>query len=465
MEPATIDTGNTAWLLVSSALVLLMTPGLALFYGGLNRAKGVLNMMMMSFASIGLISVLWLFYGFTVAFGDDVNGVWGDLGQYLGTRTFVDAVWGETGVPLYVFMAFQMMFAVITVALISGAISDRARFAGWLLFAVGWATLVYFPVAHWVWGGGFIGAGIGALDFAGGTAVHINAGAAALGVALVLGRRIGWPRDRFKPHNVPMVALGAALLWFGWFGFNAGSELTADATTAIAFVNTQVATAAAVLGWIIVERIRDGRPTMVGASSGAVAGLVAITPACAFVAPWAAVLLGLVAGAACALAVSLKYRLGYDDSLDVVGVHFVGGWIGSLWIGLFGSGAVSSLVADEGLLLGGGLVQLGRQAAASAIVSVYSFALAFAIAYVIEKTIGFRAPAESEIHGIDVAEHAESAYDLSPVSGSGAFAVAGTSGAGVGGKPAATGAPQAPATAVAAGTGRRPTKGRRPGDG
>jgi Amt family ammonium transporter len=262
-----------------------------------------------------------------------------------------------------------------------------------------------------------------------------------------------------------MVALGAALLWFGWFGFNAGSELTADATTAIAFVNTQVATAAAVLGWIIVERIRDGRPTMVGASSGAVAGLVAITPACAFVAPWAAVLLGLVAGAACALAVSLKYRLGYDDSLDVVGVHFVGGWIGSLWIGLFGSGAVSSLVADEGLLLGGGLVQLGRQAAASAIVSVYSFALAFAIAYVIEKTIGFRAPAESEIHGIDVAEHAESAYDLSPVSGSGAFAVAGTSGAGVGGKPAATGAPQAPATAVAAGTGRRPTKGRRPGDG
>jgi Amt family ammonium transporter len=433
-DPPAVDTGNTAWLLVSTALVLLMTPGLALFYGGLNRAKGVLNMLMMSFASIGLVSVLWLLYGFTVAFGADVNGFWGDLGQYLGTKTYVSDIWmvGDvsTGIPTYVFMAFQMMFAIITVALISGALSDRAKFAGWLLFAFGWATLVYFPVAHMVWGGGLIGGDIGALDFAGGTAVHINAGAAALAVALVLGKRIGWKKDPFKPHNVPMVALGAGLLWFGWFGFNAGSELTADATTAVAFFNTQMATAAAVLGWIIVEWLRDGKPTMVGASSGAIAGLVAITPACAFITPLAATLLGIVAGAVCALAVSLKYRLGYDDSLDVVGVHFVGGWIGSLWIGLFGTASVSSLVANDGLLVGGGVTQLGKQFLGSALVSVYSFVVAFLIAFAIEKTIGFRATAEAEVDGIDVAEHAETGYDLSPAGGSagGAFALAGIGG-------------------------------------
>ncbi|MEV4808229.1 ammonium transporter [Micromonospora avicenniae] len=427
-DAPTIDTGNTAWLLISSAIVLLMTPGLALFYGGLNRSKGVLNMMMMSFSSMGLISILWLFYGFSVAFGDDQNGIWGDLGQYLGTKTFMAEtdLWGETGIPLYVFMAFQMMFAIITVALISGAISDRAKFSGWLLFAFGWATLVYFPVAHMVWGGGFIGAKLGALDFAGGTAVHINAGAAALALALVLGKRVGWPRDAMKPHNVPMVALGAGLLWFGWFGFNAGSELTADSTTAIAFLNTQVATGAAVLGWIIVEWLRNGKATLVGASSGAIAGLVAITPACAFVAPWAAVLLGLVAGAVCALAIGLKYKLGYDDSLDVVGVHFVGGWIGCLWIGLFGTSSVSSLVSREGLFYGGGATQLGVQALSALIVTVISFVIAYALAFLIEKTIGFRVAAEAETDGIDIAEHAESAYDLSPAGGSGgAFAMAG----------------------------------------
>lgn len=444
-EAPTIDTGNTAWLLVSSAIVLLMTPGLALFYGGLNRAKGVLNMIMMSFSAIGLVSILWLFYGFSAAFGEDQGGVIGDLGQYLGTKTFMAEtdLWGETGVPLYVFMAFQMMFAVITVALISGAISDRAKFSGWLLFVVGWASLVYFPVAHWVWGGGFIGANLGALDFAGGTAVHINAGAAALALVLVLGRRLGWPRETMKPHNVPMVALGAGLLWFGWFGFNAGSELTADLTTGLAFVNTQVATAAAVLGWLLVEKARDGRPTLVGASSGAIAGLVAITPACAFVTPWAAVLLGLVAGAVCALAVGLKYRLGYDDSLDVVGVHFVGGWIGCLWIGLFGTSSVSSLVSDEGLFYGGGVTQLGVQALSGLIVTGYSFVVAFVLAFVIQKTIGFRVSEQAEVEGIDIAEHAESGYDLSPAAGSaggGAFAAAGLTG----GRPASqTGAPGA----------------------
>ncbi|MEV6518072.1 ammonium transporter [Micromonospora chalcea] len=423
-----IDTGNTAWLLVSTALVLLMTPGLALFYGGLNRSKGVLNMMMMSFSSIGLVSILWLFYGFTVAFGEG-GKFWGDLGQYLGTKTFVgeNDLWGETGIPIYVFIAFQMMFAVITVALISGALSDRVKFAGWLLFAFGWATLVYFPVAHMVWGGGLIGGDIGALDFAGGTAVHINAGAAALALVLVLGKRVGWPRESMKPHNVPMVALGAALLWFGWFGFNAGSELTADGVTALAFINTQVATAAALLGWIVVEWVRDGKPTLVGASSGAIAGLVAITPACAFITPAAAVLLGVVAGAVCALAVGLKYRLGYDDSLDVVGVHFVGGWIGCLWIGLFGTASVSSLVETDGLFVGGDATLLGKQAISALIVSVYSFVVAFALGFVIDKTIGLRVSAESEVDGIDIAEHAESGYDLSPTTGSsgGAFAMAG----------------------------------------
>jgi Amt family ammonium transporter len=443
-EAPTIDSGNTVWLLVSTALVLLMTPGLALFYGGLNRSKGVLNMMMMSFSAIGLISVLWWFYGFSVAFGSDVNGFWGDISQYLGTKTFLSEtdLWGATadspsgiGVPLYVFMAFQMVFAVITTALISGAISDRAKFAGWLLFALGWATLVYFPVAHMVWGGGLIGGGDGnikALDFAGGTAVHMNAGAAALGVALVLGRRLGWPKEAMKPHNVPLVALGAGLLWFGWFGFNAGSELTVDSVTGLAFINTQLATAAAVLGWIAVEWIKGGRPTLVGASSGAVAGLVAITPACGFIAPWAAVLLGLVAGGICALAVSLKYKLGYDDSLDVVGVHFVGGWIGSLWLGLFATSSVNSAITDaigasDGLFYGGGATQLGRQALAGLIVTVWSFAIAWVLAFVIEKSIGFRVSKEAEVDGIDIAEHAESGYDLSTASGSGggAFALAG----------------------------------------
>ncbi|MET7393873.1 ammonium transporter [Dactylosporangium sp. NPDC005572] len=462
MPEATIDTGNTAWLLVSTALVLLMTPGLALFYGGLNRSKGVLNMMMMSFSTIGLVSILWLFYGFSAAFGaDSAGGLFGDLGQYFGSKTYIDQFWGATaenpsgiGIPTYVFMVFQMTFAVITVALISGAISDRAKFGGWLLFAFGWATLVYFPVAHNVWGGGWITQKLHPLDFAGGTAVHINAGAAALGVALVLGKRIGWPRESMKPHNVPFVALGAGLLWFGWFGFNAGSELTVDGVTGLAFVNTQVATAAAVLGWVIVEWIRDRKPTLVGASSGAIAGLVAITPACGFIDSWAAVLLGLVAGIVCALAVSLKYRFGYDDSLDVVGVHFVGGWIGSLWLGFFANPDLNSAItgalgAKAGLFNGGGAAQLGAQAGASAIVTVYSFAVAFILAFIIEKTVGFRVSAESEVEGIDIAEHAESGYDLTPASGSsgGAFALAGVGAS----KAAATSAAEAPASEKVAG--------------
>src|SRR5215467_11623663 len=432
-DPPALDTGNTTWLLVSSALVLLMTPGLALFYGGLNRSKSVLNMMMMSFSCIGLVSILWIVYGFSFAFGTNgsgpANNVIGSFTQYLGTRNFIGEIWSvggsSTGIPTYVVLVFQMMFAIITVALISGSISDRAKFAGWLVFAFGWFTLVYVPVAHWIWGGGFIGAKLHALDFAGGTAVHINAGSAALALAIVLGRRTGWPKENVKPHNVPMVALGAGLLWFGWFGFNAGSELTADRITAIAFVNTQDATAAALLGWIIVEWIRNGKPTMVGASSGAVAGLVAITPSCAYISPLGAVGLGLVAGAVCALAVGLKYRMNVDDSLDVFGVHFVGGWVGSLSIGLIGTTAFNAGSA-KGLFYGGGLTQLGRQALCSGIVTVYSFAVAFAIGWVIEKTMGFRVAREVEVDGIDVAEHAESAYELaSSTSGGGAFAMAG----------------------------------------
>ncbi|HKS99398.1 MAG TPA: ammonium transporter [Rugosimonospora sp.] len=438
-----LDTGNTAWLLASSALVLLMTPGLALFYGGLNRSKSVLNMMMMSFSCIGLVSVLWLLYGFSLSFGTNsnsgTNNLIGSFTQYLGTKTYPAEIWGVTsaapngtGIPTYVVLAFQMMFAIITVALISGSISDRAKFGGWVLFAFGWFTLVYVPVAHWVWGGGFIGAKLHALDFAGGTAVHINAGSAALALALVLGKRVGWPGGSFKPHNVPMVALGAGLLWFGWFGFNAGSEVTTDSVTAMAFVNTQVATAAALCGWCIVEWFRDGKPTMVGASSGAVAGLVAITPACGFITPFASVLLGLVAGAVCAFATAVKFRFGFDDSLDVVGVHFVGGWIGSLWIGLFASIKANPNIASvngasNGLFYGGGLTQIGRQAICSGIVTVFSFTVAYILGTVINKTIGFRVTEEVEVDGIDLAEHAETAYEFSPASGGagGAFALAG----------------------------------------
>jgi Amt family ammonium transporter len=460
-EEIALSSGDTAWLLVSSALVLLMTPGLAFFYGGLNRSKSVLNMMMMSFASIGLISILWLFYGFTVAFGTDqpigdTPGFFGDFGQYLGTKVLSSEMafppFPETPIPTYVIMAFQMMFAIITVALISGALSDRTKFSGWLLFAFGWFTLAYQPIAHMVWGGGFIGAKLGALDFAGGSAVHINAGSAALALAIVLGKRVGWPKEGFRPHNVPFVALGAGLLWFGWFGFNAGSELTADSITAVAFINTQVATAAALLGWIIVEWIRNGKPTLVGASSGAVAGLVAITPACAYIAPYAAVLLGLIAGISCALAVGLKYKLGFDDSLDVVGVHFVGGWIGCLFIGFFATVQADggAYVKHEGLVYGGGGTQLLAQFEGAGIVTVWSFVIALIIGSLLRMTGLLRVKKEDELEGIDISEHKESAYDFTGGGGStgapSAFAQAGIGSGPSGGAHAAEPAP-APANA------------------
>ncbi|WP_211216357.1 ammonium transporter [Longispora albida] len=406
-----------------------MTPGLALFYGGLVRAKSVLNMMMMSFATVGVVSVLWVAYGYSIAFTTDrYGGLFGGF-EALGLRGALDGVTGAEGhgIPVLAFAAFQLMFAIITPALISGAIADRAKFGAWLVFVTLWVSIVYFPVAHWVFGAdGWILSKLKAFDFAGGTAVHVNAGAAGLALAIVLGKRLGWKkREGLKPHNVPMVLLGAGLLWFGWFGFNAGSALGANGLAGMAFINTQVATGAALLGWLVVEWMRDGRPTAVGAASGAVAGLVAITPACSTVEPIGAIAIGLIAGAVCALAIGLKYKLGFDDSLDVVGVHLVGGAVGALLIGFFATTLSGGTGDINGLLYGGGIAQLGKQALAVAAVGAYSFAVTWLLGYAIDKTIGFRVSAEAEAEGIDTAEHAESAYELSGPAGGGAFALAG----------------------------------------
>ena len=433
-----INAGDTAWVLASSALVLLMTPGLALFYGGMVRSRSVLNMIMMSFATIGVVSLIWVVYGYSLAFTTDrFAGLIGGSDAF-GLRGTFEAVVGPKGdqIPVLIFAAFQLMFAIITPALITGAIADRARFGPWLLFCAVWVTLVYLPVAHWVFffdngNGGWIADRLKAFDFAGGTAVHVNAGAAALALALVLRKRIGWPGrgeggTSFKPHNVPMVLLGAGLLWFGWFGFNAGSALAANGLSSIAFVNTQVATAAGLLGWITVEWLRDGKPTTLGAASGAVAGLVGITPACATIEPLGAIALGLIVGAACAFAVGLKYKLGFDDSLDVVGVHLVGGALGSLLIGLLAAPFIAGTGGVAGLFYGGGFAQLAKQTVAVVAVAVYSFTMAYAIGWVIDKTIGFRVKPAAELEGVDTAEHAESAYDLNPAGGTaGGFAMAG----------------------------------------
>ncbi|MBU6352749.1 MAG: ammonium transporter [Actinomycetales bacterium] len=424
MNEVVLNAGDTAWVLASSALVLLMTPGLAFFYGGMVRAKSALNMMMMSMVTIGVVSILWVIYGFSLAFGYDAQSPWYGSFSLSGLGSAVNELTNNGGVypiPLLAFAAFQLMFAIITPALISGAIADRAKFLSWGIFVALWATIVYFPVAHWVFafgnkvgdtvtGAGFL-ASRGVEDFAGGTAVHINAGAAGLALAIVLGKRIGWQRSPMRPHSLPLVLLGAGLLWFGWFGFNAGSALGANGVAALALINTQVATAAALVGWILTERLRDGHPTSLGAASGAVAGLVAITPACAFVAPWAAVVIGLLAGSICALAVGMKYRFGFDDSLDVVGVHLVGGIVGCLSIGFFGSSAVNSLGLD-GLFYGGGLALLGKQALGVVLVAGYSFLVTLVLGFVIEKTIGFRVKVEDEQVGVDLSEHAESAYEM-----------------------------------------------------
>ena len=398
-----MDTGSLAWAVMATALVLLMTPGLAFFYGGLVKAKSVVSMMMMSFGSMALIGVLWVLYGFSmsaVSSPTDFSGnPFANFGlEGLDNEGLIGAAFGAT-------------FAIITVALISGAIADRAKFGAWLVFAGIFATVAYFPVAAWVWGGGWImelGTWLNmpeVIDYAGGTAVHINAGAAALALAIVLGKRFGFAKGIMQPHNVPLVMLGAALLWFGWFGFNVGAEfLNNMENVGLITVNTLGATAAAILGWLVIEKLKEGKATSIGAASGAVSGLVAITPACANVTPFWALVLGVIAGVAAALAVDLKFKLGYDDSLDVVGIHLVAGMIGTLYLGFFAT--------DTGLFTGGDFGQLIVQAIAAFGVLIYSFVVALIIGFGIEKTIGFRVKSEDEIAGVDLVVHGEAAYSF-----------------------------------------------------
>ena len=420
-----MDSGVTAWLLTSSALVFLMIPGLAFFYGGMNRSKSVLNMLMMVVGALFIVGILWAIFGYSMAYGSTAGYFVGSFTDYFGLEAALAPPGEGDAFPTMVDVVFQAMFACLTVALIAGALADRMKFGAWIIFAAIWASLVYFPVAHWVWGGGWIGelsiGDAGVIDFAGGTAVHINAGAAALAVCIILGRRRGWPKTPMRPHNLTMVMLGAGLLWFGWFGFNAGSAYAADNTAAIAATNTLLATCAAGLAWLIVEKIRDKKATSLGAASGIVAGLVAITPACANVTPMGAILLGLVAGAVCAWAVTLKYKLGFDDSFDVVGIHLVGGLVGTLALGFLASDLVEE-GGQNGLLYGGDLNLLIVQIIAAAGVMVYSLILAGIIALALKATIGIRSDEEDEVNGIDVAEHAETAYELGDSGAGGAFA-------------------------------------------
>ena len=420
-----LDSGNTAWILTASALVLLMTPGLAFFYGGMVRGKSVLNMMMMSFGALGVVSLVWVLWGYSMTFGTDIGGIIGNPAEYFGVSTISDenSLMAAAGVPALVAVAFQATFAIITVALISGAVADRMKFSAWMVFAGVWVTLVYVPIAHMVWGGGLLGAtGITEaisvpIDFAGGTVVHINAGIAGLVLAVILGKRKGFGKESMRPHNLPFVMLGAALLWFGWFGFNAGSEFAADGTAGRAWLNTLVATCIAMLAWLATEKVRDGRATSLGAASGVVAGLVAVTPAAAAVDTFGALAIGAVAGVLCALAVGLKYTFGYDDSLDVVGVHLVGGLTGTILIGLFanvGEGvngtwyAVGSL---NGLFYGGGLNQLATQVIVALFAVVFSGVLTAVIALAIKATMGLRVSEEAEVSGADLALHGETAYE------------------------------------------------------
>ena len=428
MEPA-LNTGDTAWLLISAALVLLMIPGLAFFYGGMVRSKSVLNMLMMVMSALFVVGVLWVLFGYSMTFGASVGqaGIIGNVGEYLGLEGLM-ADDPSVTYPATAFVAFQAMFACLTVGLIAGAVADRMKYSAWLVFAGLWAVVVYFPVAHWVFNlagddGGWIYK-LGVIDFAGGTAVHINAGIAGLMLALVLGRRLGWPKTPMKPHNLTLVMLGAALLWFGWFGFNAGSATAANNAAGVAFINTFAATCAAAIGWLVTERIRDGHATSLGAASGIVAGLVAITPACAAVSPMGALAIGVIAGVLCALAVGLKYRLRYDDSLDVVGVHLVGGLVGTLLIGFFATDA--SPTGINGLFYGGGLDQLWLQVIGAVAVLAYSLVLTTVIALILKVTMGIRASEDDEVAGVDLAYHAESAYELGEAGGGGRFAGVGS---------------------------------------
>ncbi|MCH1883037.1 ammonium transporter [Agrococcus sp. ARC_14] len=401
-----MDAGSMAFGVIATALVLFMTPGLAFFYGGLVRSKSVISMMMMSFGALGLVGVLWILYGYSMSAVDSPFAFSGNPFSDIGLAAMAA---GESANTDFIGVAYGSTFAIITIALISGSIADRAKFGAWMLFAGVFATLGYFPIAAWVWGGGWVYSlgdllGLPAvIDYAGGTAVHINAGAAALALTFVLGKRIGFTKGAHKPHNVPFVILGASILWFGWFGFNVGAEwLNGLGNAGLITLNTIGATAASIVAWMIVEKLKDGKPTSVGAASGAVAGLVAITPACANLTPGWALLLGVIAGAVCALAVELKWKLGFDDSLDVVGIHLVGGLIGTLYLGFFAT--------DTGLFLGGGAGQLLVQLIAAVGVMVYAFVIAFVIGFAIEKTIGFRVRNEDELAGVDQTVHGEEAY-------------------------------------------------------
>ncbi len=415
MEPSgiSIDSGATAWVLASSALVLLMTPGLAFFYGGLVRAKNVLGMVMQNFAAMAMVGLVWVLVGFSLAYSDGV-GLVGDF-RYVGLDGLDGPIPGYTGasaqvIPPIVFVGFQMMFAVITVALITGATADRWRFGSYLTFVALWTVLVYSPIAHWVFSPTGWAARLGALDFAGGTVVHVNAGAAALAMALVLGRRRGWPDEAMPAHNLPMTMLGAGLLWFGWIGFNAGSALQANTIAGYAMINTHTAAAAALLAWIAVERIRYGKGTSLGAASGVVAGLVAITPAAGYVTPLSAAMIGATAGAVCALAVTIKVWLRLDDALDVVAVHLGAGVIGSIAVGLFASAAVNP-AARDGLFYGGGYSLLGDQALATGAVFAYSFCVSGLIGAFLGRLLGNRVGARGEDLGLDLTLHGESAYE------------------------------------------------------
>jgi len=410
----TIDTGDTAWVLASTALVLFMTPGLAFFYAGMVRSKHALAMLMQNFFAMGIVTVLWVLFGYSLAFGGAGNG--GLIGNFdfIGLKDMTGAVSGT--IPSMVFSAFQLTFAVITPALITGAIADRMRWAAWVGFIALWSILVYLPVAHWVFAGGWLAAR-GALDFAGGTVVHVNAGAGALALVLLLGKRKGWPNSAMPPHSLPLVMLGTGILWFGWFGFNAGSALGANQVAGQAFMNTFVAAAAAMLGWLAIERIKAGHATTLGAASGAVAGLVAITPCAGFVNAFASVLIGLAAGAICFLAIRLKFKFGYDDALDVIAVHLVGGALGSILLGLFADTGVNS-AGKDGVLFGGGWTLFTEQVIAVGAVFAFSFLMSLVIGLVLKAVLpkGIRASEDEEEQGLDVTQHSETGYSLELVS-------------------------------------------------
>ena len=410
-----MDSGDTAWLLTSSALVLFMTPGLALFYGGMVRGKNVLAMLMKNYVAMGIVTITWIVIGYSLAFSGDVGRVIGNLDLFgLGELGFGDelglgnAIHGYT-IPDSAFMVFQMMFAIITPALISGAVAERMKFSAWVWFIAIWSIVVYAPMAHWVWGGGFIAENIGAIDFAGGLVVHINAGAAALALVIVLGRRSGWREQIMRPNALPLTVLGAGMLWFGWFGFNAGSALAADGAAANAFVTTQVATGVAATAWVFAEQFVHGKPTTLGFASGAVAGLVAITPAAGFVSPLWAIVIGAAAGVICFSALQLKFRFNFDDSLDVVAVHLVGGIVGALLLGLFAEEAIGGV---DGLFYGNA-DQFLRQLASVAVAFGYSFGVTYVLARILEATIGLRASEEEERRGLDIALHDEQSWVLS----------------------------------------------------